>query len=657
MLTQTRLLRSGQLNLYSNLENRIPMPKNTSPAAGSQFSLFRLRRFRPFFLTQFAGAFNDNLFKNALLMLLTLSAVPIMGLGTDAVINLAALLFILPFFLFSALAGQIADKYEKSSIIRRIKQLEIVIMAVAAVALLLEWFPGLLALLFLMGTQSAFFGPVKYAIIPQHLENEELVGGNALVSVGTFIAILLGTIVGSIMGANSAGGIWPAMGVVTLAVLGYLASRGIPTAPSAQPTLKIKWDIFRETAAVVRLAREKRSVFLSVLAISWFWFIGAAYLTQIPNFGATTLAAEPSVITLLLVMFVVGIGLGSMLCEKLSGRHVELGIVPIGSLGLSLFGIDLYFAVPAAPLAEPLTWLTQLEHGAYRRVLIDLAAIGAFGGLFIVPLYAFIQQQTPPDRRARVIAALNIINALFMVTSAAVGLLLLGFAGLTIPEFLLLVALANIPVCLYVYSQVPEFALRFVIWMLSHTLYRVRAAGLEAIPDEGPVVLVCNHVSYTDPLIIAGAIKRPVRFVMDEQIFSSSLLGWFFRLARAIPIASRQQRPEVYEQAIEAIDQALGRGEVVCIFPEGRLTRDGEIGQFRKGIETIVERNPVPVVPMALQGLWGSFFSYRGGPALGTLPRRFWSHIGLKASAPLASGDVSAQALEDEVRRLYHSSI
>lgn len=633
------------------------MSENARPEpAGGQFSLFRLQRFRPFFLTQFTGALNDNLYKNALLMLMTFAAAPVMGLPVDVVINLAALLFILPFFLFSALAGQIADKYEKSLIIRRVKQLEIAIMAVAAVALIMGWYPVLLALLFLMGTQSAFFGPVKYSIIPQHLRDDELVGGNALVSMGTFVAILLGTIIGSVLAATGGGAYWAATAVLALAVLGYLSSRGVPEAPSAGSNLKLNWNIISETIVIVRLAREKRSVFLSLIAVSWFWFIGAAYLTQIPNFGATTLAAEPSVVTLLLAMFVLGIGLGSMVCEKLSQRHVELGLVPIGSLGLSIFGIDLFFAVPATPLVETVTWLTMLEHGAYRRVLIDLVGIGAFGGLFIVPLYAFIQQQTEPDRRARVIAALNIINALFMVTSAIAGLVFLGFVGLSITQFLLLVAVVNIPVCLYVYTQVPEFALRFVIWILSHSIYRVRQSGLENIPDEGPVVLVCNHVSYSDALVLAGAVKRPTRFVMDERIFSSAVLGPLFRLARAIPIAPRQKRPQVYEAAMAEIDRALANGEVVCIFPEGRLTQDGEIGPFRKGIETIVQRNPVPVVPMALQGLWGSFFSHHDGPALTTLPRRFWSRIGLRAAAPLPPHEVSAEELERQVRQLRGSA-
>ena len=629
------------------------MPTTSSPeSVTGQFSLFRLQRFRPFFLTQFAGAFNDNLYKNALLMLVTFAATPIMGLSTDIIINLAALLFILPFFLFSALAGQIADKYEKSLIIRRIKQLEVAIMALAAVGLVMHWYLLLLALLFLMGAQSALFGPVKYALIPQHLTDHELVGGNALVSMGTFIAILLGTIIGSVLAANPGGGSWAAVAVLALASLGYLASRGIPEAPSADPDIKLSWHILRQTFVVIRLAQEKRPVYLSLLAISWFWFVGAAYLTQIPNFGATTLGAEPSVVTLMLAMFVIGIGFGSMLCERLSGGHVELGIVPIGTLGLSLFGIDLYLAIPDSPLVEKLTWVGMLEIGVYRHILLDLLGIGAFGGLFIVPLYAFIQQQTAPDRRARVIAALNILNALFMVASAIAGILLLGFVGLTIPEFLLLVALINLVVCAYVYTQVTDFALRFVIWMLSHTIYRVRRTGLENVPGEGPVLLVCNHVSYTDALVVAGAVKRPIRFVMDRAIFDMPVLGPFFRLARAIPIASRRQSPEIYESAMAAVHTALANGEVVCIFPEGKLTTDGALGRFRRGIETIVQRDPVPVVPMALQGLWGSFFSHHGGPALRRLPRRLWSRINLTAAEPRQPQEVTASALEQEIQRL-----
>ncbi|MGP4845458.1 MFS transporter [Marinobacter sp. 1Y8] len=617
----------------------------------SQFRLLQKRRFLPFFLTQFFGAFNDNLYKNILLLLMTYSATAgVMGLPVNVAVNLAAGLFILPFVLFSGIAGQLADKCEKSMIIRRIKLAEVVIMLMAAPALWYGWYEALFVLLFLMGIQSTFFGPVKYAILPQVLVQDELIGGNALVETGTFVAILLGTLAaGLTMGLETAAQV-AAVGVVVMAVLGYLAARAIPHVQAEAPDLVVRLSPIRETWNLITLARENYAVFLAIMAISWFWFLGAAYLTQFPNFARMDLLGDESVVTVLLATFIVGIALGSMLCERLSGHRVELGIVPLGSLGLSLFGIDLYFSVPASPVASD--WWFMLSDPAGLRILIDLFGVGLFGGLFIVPLYAFVQQETVPRKRARVIAGLNVINALFMVGSALVGMLLLGPFGLSIPEFILVLSIANLVVAAFIYHQVPEFALRFIIWCLSHTIYRVHHEGLELIPEEGPALLVCNHVSFMDAPVIGGAIRRPVRFVMDDRIFNSKQLGWLFRLAQTIPIAPRSKKPEVYAAAMASVADELAAGHLVCIFPEGKLTTDGEIDEFRSGIETLVAQTPVPVVPMALRGLWGSVFSHKGGPAGTHLPQRFWSRITLAASAPWAPERVTAKGLEGEVRRL-----
>lgn len=614
----------------------------------SQFRLFSERRFLPFFLTQFSGAFNDNLFKNALLLLVTYRAGELMGLPIDIVVNFAAFLFILPFFLFSGIAGQVADKYEKSLVIRRVKLLEIGIMLVAATGLWFGWYELLLLLLFLMGAQSTFFGPVKYAILPQVLEDDELVGGNALVGMGTFVAILLGTIAaGLIMGFEPAAKI-AAVGVLVMAVVGYLVARQVPVTEAGSATLNIRLQPLRETWRLIELARERHVVLLSIMAISWFWFLGAAYLTQFPNFAKTDLMGDETVVTLLLAVFTIGIAVGSMLCERLSGHRIELGIVPIGSLGLSLFGMDLYFNMPAQPV--PSDWWLMLTDAGFRRIMIDLLGLGISGGLFIVPLYAFIQHETPKEKRARIIAALNVMNALFMVVSALMGIIMLGVLGLSIPEFFLVLSIMNLVVAGFVYQQMPEFALRFVIWLLSRTLYRVRSHGLDHIPEDGPVLLVCNHVSYMDALVIGGAVRRPVRFVMDHRIFRTPVLGAFFRLAKTIPIAPRSEAPDIYQAAFDRIEEELQAGNVVCLFPEGRLTRDGEVGEFRPGVERIVERYQVPVVPMALQGLWGSFFSNAGGAAMKHWPTRFWSRIHLLVREPVAAGEVRAADLEARVR-------
>lgn len=614
----------------------------------SQSSLLKSKRFAPFFKTQFLGAFNDNIYKNTLMLIIAFKAAEALAMDTSAVLNLAAGLFILPFFLFSAIAGQITDKYEKSALIRKIKLFEIIIMCFAALGLMMEWYALLLVLLFIMGTQSTFFGPAKYAILPQHLKPEELVGGNALVEMGTFVAILSGTIGAGIIMQTDDYLLVTAISVVAFSVLGYLSSRGIPLAPANQTNLTISFNPIKTTHALVIKTREQRPIYLAIMAISWFWFLGAAYLTQFPNFAKETLGGDASLVTLLLALFTIGVAFGSMLCEKLSASQVELGIVPIGALGLSLFGIDLYFSIPDAT-SHVLSWQTFLGRPESYRLLFDLAGLGISGGIFIVPLYAFVQERAEESFRARTIAVINIMNALFMVGSAITGMIFLGLMDLSIPDFFLVISIMNIVVCLYVFLHVDEFAIRFIVWMLSHTMYRVQHKNLENIPAKGAAVLACNHVSYVDALIIAGACHRPIRFVMDYQIFRNPFLGWFFRAVKAIPIAPAHKDKEIYDKAFDAISEALNNGELVCIFPEGKLTRTGDINEFKSGIETIIQSDPVPVIPMALQGLWGSFFSHRDGGAFASLPKRFWSRITVLADTAIEPQDLAASTLQQKV--------
>lgn len=617
----------------------------------SQSSLFSSKRFLPFFLTQFLGAFNDNIFKNTLMLLIAYSAITKLDMDINVVLNLAAGLFILPFFLFSGIAGQVTDNNEKSGLMRRIKLAEILIMLLAAVGFLLEQYIYLLGILFLMGTQSTFFGPAKYAILPQHLKSNELVGGNAIVEMGTFVAILLGTIGAGLIMQFDARIEMVSMTVVILAVLGYLASRSIPEAPAGCQSLKISFNPLGSSIELIKTVRQNRAIYLAIMAISWFWFLGAAYLTQFPNFSISSLNGDSSLVTLLLALFTVGIGVGSMMCESLSKSRIELGIVPIGALGLSIFGIDLYFAIPMLP-AEQISWSVFLADSANWRLLLDLTAVGLFGGIFIVPLYAFVQARSEESYRARTIAVINIMNALFMVGSAIAGIVFLGVLELSIPDFFLVLAIMNLVVCAYVFHQVDEFALRFVIWIMSHTIYRVRAYHLDRIPEQGAAVIVCNHVSYMDALLIAGASPRPIRFVMDHQIFRNPVLGWFFRLAKAIPIAPEFKDKEVYTQAFESISEALGNEELVCIFPEGKLTRSGSMNPFKTGIETILARDPVPVIPLSLSGLWGSFFSHKNGSSFIRLPRRFWSKVSIDAGEVVQAEQATAELLYQRVSGL-----
>jgi 1-acyl-sn-glycerol-3-phosphate acyltransferase len=621
-------------------------------AAKNQFGLLKERRFAAFFAVQTLGAFNDNVFKNALGVLVTFGALSLSSADVDFYQNLAAVLFILPFFLFSATAGQIAERYEKSRLIRAVKLLEVVIAVLAAIGLWLKSLPFLLTVLFLLGAQATLFGPVKYSILPQILRQEELVGGNALVETATSLAILLGLMVGGILMSLGHGALWVSLAVLAVAVAGYLVSRAVPPAPATAPDLQINWNPVSETWRNLNFMRRNRTVFLSVLGISWFWFYGATFITQLPNYTRIYLGGDERVFTLLLAIFCVGTAIGSLLCERLSGHKVEIGLVPLGSIGLTLFGVDLYFANPEPASVANLSVMAFLAQAASHRVLWDLALIGLFAGFYIVPLYALIQTRSEPTHRSRIIAGNNILNALFMVVSAALAIVLFK-AGLTIPELLLTIALMNAAVAVFIYSLVPEFLMRFLVWILINTLYRIRAQGLDHIPDEGAAVVVCNHVSFVDALIVGGTIRRPVRFVMYYKIFRIPFLSFIFRTAKAIPIAGAKEDEALMNRAFDEVEAALARGELVGIFPEGGISLDGEIQPFRPGIERILQRSPVPVVPMALQGLWGSVFSRRDGYLKRMrLPRRFRSKIALVVAPPVPTSEASAAALETKVREL-----
>ncbi len=618
----------------------------------NQFSLLTQRRFGPFFATQFLGAFNDNVFKNALLILIAFQVAGVGSSDSNTLINLAAGIFILPFFLFSASAGQLADKYEKSFLIRLIKLFEISIMICAAVGLYLRSVPFLIGVLFLMGTQSALFGPVKYGILPQLLGDDELIGGNGLVGMGTFMAILLGTMAGGLLvGIPDGGTIAVGMIVVTVACMGYWVSRSIPPVPTVDPGLKVNWNALTETWRIIQFTRQSRTVFLSVIGISWFWFFGATYLAQFPNFTRVVLHGNEQVVTLLLALFSVGVGVGSLFCERLSGRMVELGLVPFGSIGLTVFGIDIFFAVPDAGAGELVGAIQFLQAPGSWRVSADVILIGLFGGFYVVPLYALVQQRSKASHRSRIIAGNNVLNALFMLMSAVMAISVLA-AGLSIPELFLLTAVLNGLVAIYIYTVVPEFLMRFIVWILIHTVYRIRKEGLERIPERGPAILACNHVSYVDALVIAGCVRRPIRFVMYHKIFQIPLLRFVFRTAGAIPIASRKENPELLERAFEQIADSLEKGQLVCIFPEGRITRDGALNVFRPGLERIVQRNPVPVIPIALRGLADSLFARGSGRSLRNFPWLLWAEIALIIGMPVAPEAATAGGVREAVAGL-----
>ncbi len=619
----------------------------------SETPLLRTRRFAPFFWTQFQGALNDNVFKNGLVIMLAFGGAST-ALSGDTLVNLAGGIFILPFFLFSATSGQLADKVDKARIIRAVKVLEIGIMGIAATGFVFRSVTVLMGALFLMGLHSTLFGPAKYSILPQHLHEEELIGGNALIEGGTFLAILIGTILGGVlMSVPGWGRFLVSAATIAIAVGGWLTSRGVPPAPPQDPGLRIGWNPVTETLRTIRFARENRTVFLSILGISWFWFYGALFLAQFPGLGHDVLGGDEHVVTLLLTVFSIGIGLGCLLCERVSAGKIELGLVPFGSIGLSVFAVDLWWAATASTAAPG----TRIGVGdfvgsfVHWRLAIDLVLIGVFGGFFIVPLLALVQHRSAPEHRSRVIAGNNIVNAAFMVVAAILGIVLRK-AGLTIPQLFLFTATVNAGVAVYIYTLIPEFLMRFLIFLLVHTVYRVRERDMQHLPDDGAAVLVCNHVSFVDALVIAAVCRRPIRFVMDHTIFRIPVLNFIFRTAHAIPIASAAEDPATKERAFDAIAVALAQGELVCIFPEGRLTANGDLGTFRPGIDRILARSPVPVIPIALRGLWGSFFSRKDGPAMRRPFRRVWSRIELVCGAPVAASAATAETLQAAVLAL-----
>ena len=637
----------------------------TKPAShpeGGQFALMGQRRFAPFFWTQFLGAANDNLFKFAFTVLVTYQ-LQVQWLPADLAGLVIGAPFILPFLLFSATSGQLADKLDRRQMIVWLKRAEIGIMAISALGFFIHNIPILLACIFLMGLQSTVFGPVKFAYLPQHLSERELTGGNGMVEMGTFVAILLGNVAGGLIiavpeiGAHHVG-----FACVGLAILGRVASHHIPASPAMDPGLQINWNPLTETWANLKLARETPVVFRSVLGISWMWFFGAVFLSLFPAFAKDVLHGNEQVASLLLVVFSIGIGTGSLLCEVLSRRHVEIGLVPVGAIGMSVFSIDLYFATRGLPPASGLGLGAFMADAAHWRVLADLTLLSLFAGLYSVPMYALIQMRSQPTHRARIIAANNILNALFMIASALIAGALLG-AGFTIPQMFLFVGLVNAVVAFYIFMLVPEYLLRFVAWVASRFVYRFRLQGDENIPTQGAAVLVCNHVSFVDAVLLMAASPRPIRFIMDHRIFKVPLLGWLFKLAKAIPIAPQQEDPKAYEAAFDVAAQVLREGDLLAIFPEGGITKDGQLQPFKGGIMKILARAHAdgvvaPVIPMALNNLWGSYFSrveVREGQQTAMVRpfrRGFFSRVGLNVGVSVAPTAASPEGLRQRVAGL-----
>lgn len=620
----------------------------------SNVNLMTSKRFWPIFWTQFSGAMNDNVFKNALIILIAYKATSIMGLKPEQMVALCGGLFILPFFLFSSLAGELTDKYPMHQIVRGTKILEFCIMIFGAVGFSYEVLPVLLISLFLLGVQATLFGPVKYSILPELITEEELVKGNALVEMGTFLAILLGTILGGLL-VNSANGIYLiSYTTVMIGFIGLVFSFQVRQISAVAPDRKINLNIIKSTFEIISIARKNQGVFMSILGISWFWFFGASLLSLFPVYVKLSLDGNENVVTLLLAIFSVGVAIGSIICEKLSHERLELGLVPFGSIGLSLFVLDLYFAGSLPEVEGSRAVRELLLTPGVLRILFDLGALSVMSGFFIVPLYTFVQTRSLREDRARVIAANNILNALFMVASAGF-LVFLYWIGFKVTDIFFALFLLNSLVALYIYTVIPEFLLRFICVIMTRMIYRLNVIGHVHIPQEGPAILISNHVSFLDWLVIASSIKRPVRFVMHYSFTKIPFIGFLLKGAKVIPIAGIKEDPKIMEEAFIKIQQTLLEGELVCLFPEGQITKNGELNSFRPGIERILASSKVPVIPMTIGGLWGSFFSRKYGKAatnLMAIPRTIWSIITIEIDPAMIGSEVNAKSLEEHTKMM-----
>lgn len=617
----------------------------------SQFALFKTERFWPLFVTQAIGAFNDNAFRFSLSMLLIYDLGSRTGVNAPLLNTLSAGLLILPFFLFSATAGQLADKYDKAMLVRRIKFAEIFVMALASFSLFTDLVWLQLLCVFLTGVQSAFFGPIKYSILPQHLEKQELLGGNGLIEMGTFISVLLGTMFGSAFIIGETGRHTVGFIMMALAVIAWLTSRRIPLAPAPQPELKIEPNFARETWRVIHQATDRKDVFLAILGISWFWFLGVIFLTQIPAFARQDLFAGESVGTLVIVTFTVAIGLGSVFTNWLLKGEVSVKYVPIAAILITVFAIDLYFATPhlrsLAPAEGLMRIRTVLTSFAGWRAIIDLGLIAFCAGLFCVPLYALVQTKTPISRRARVIAANNIINAIFMTAATALSFALIA-AGLSIRTIFLLAGLANALAAAYICKLLPQELVAYLARLLFGLLYRVEVTGLEHFHEAGRrAVIVANHTSMLDGPLLSAYLPERCAFAINTHMAQRWWVKPAFQLFDLMPIDPTNP------MALRALVAAVKHGKKVVIFPEGRLTVTGTLMKVYEGPGSIAHLSGAKVLPVRIDGAQYSPFSRMRGK----LRMRWFPKITLTFLPPVkfdAPAELKGTALRDYLaNRLY----
>ncbi|WP_444919521.1 MFS transporter [Microbulbifer sp. CnH-101-G] len=620
--------------------------------AQNQFKLLGTRRFLPLFITQVLAVFSRNMYKNGLIVLL---AFRMAEEESNTLINIATGLIILPYFLFSSLAGQISDKFDKSKLITIYKLAEIGIGIVGIIAMFTQHYALSLVVFFCYGTSSTLFSAAKFSLIPQQLNRSELLAGNALIQMGAFIGTLTGTIVGTILVGFTHPGqhglTFIAVILILTAVIGFLASCAIPKAPPSSPKLRINWNPVAHAMRVMYLAWQTPPVFYSIFAISWFWLTTTAFLAQIPNFTRDTLGGNEDIITLLLCSLTVGTALGSLLCNWLSRGRIESGLVPLGAIGITCAGLALGFQSSSFQTLSNAN-LTQFfnHHGSYL-ILLYMTLFGIFGGIFTVPLYAMIQDRSSAEIRAQIIAISNMLNALFMVTAAFVSITFLDILKISIPKYFVIIALLNLIVVTLIFAKLPEFIMRGLLLLPARILYRASQKGLDQIPREGPALIISNHISFLDPVILADTVERYVRFIAHPKIYKSRLLRCILHMSDAIPIGLDLDDPNSRERTYKAIEESLDNGELLCIFPEGKISEDGELQPFLKDIEEILRRKSVPVIPIALHSA-DAQDENSAQQSKRKSKRRLFPEVLVIAGQPVESINTDSESLQKKIRDL-----
>ncbi len=573
----------------------------------NQFALLTKRRFLPLFVTQFLGAFNDNLFKNALVILITYFLAETLPIQPQILVTLTGCLLILPMFLFSAQAGSIADKYEKAKLIRVVKIAEIILMTIAAIGFILQSVSLLMTILFFVGVQATFFGPVKYSILPTHLQDDELVAGNALIEMGTFLAILLGNILGVVFITQPNGLVLISAMIVLMATLGYLSSCFIPQALPSAPHLRLSLNLFKETWDIVSFSRKTPTIFLCILGISWFWLIGFTFLAEFPNYAKDFIGANEDVFVLFLAVFSIGIGLGSSFCNRLLKGRIEASYVPLAALGMSLFTFDLYFATQLESAvhhgATLLTVKEFLQSPNHWRILVDMLLIAVSGGIYIVPLYAILQHRAADTHKARVIASNNIMNALFMTVAALATMFMLKLK-FTVPQIFLTIGVVNLAVVVQSCRLLPGELIKSILRIVLQLLYRVEVKGLENFDKAGPrVVIAPNHTSFLDALLLAAFLPGKLSFAMYSLLANK----WWSKPIKLLVDIFGLDPTNPY--VMKAIVKYVKEDKKLVIFPEGRITVTGALMKIYEGPGMIADKADATILPILIEGAQYTPFS------------------------------------------------